>query len=154
MSEILEGQTLVIKNALSLRAKLSEQEFSHLGPFIDDYFMKTGASNAGCTLTANHEIITRNENTYIDFEIRVSVNKKIEPPQGFTFEDEFTLENCLSLDCGGVPDNIMTQVNLLAQYIKENNLTPRTPVYSVTYGNINDTHQASNIKLFVGVSKT
>ena len=152
MSEILTGQTLLIKNVISYRFKASFKNVESEIMKLEEYTKKKKASKTGnsTSVTYNVEMIAGEQ--WLDMEVKIPLDKEIKSHKNFEFEKEFCVENALMITHKGNPNELMNTVNELIAYINENKIAPKTPMYNVT---VNDGKvggiEAMAIDIYIGV---
>lgn len=132
MDGIKTNEVLIMKNVLSYRGKMNQHEMMNLSKQIDSILYENNVHRDGFTATVTHEIISDGEQTTVDFEIKVPLDKYIQVSNGFECLKEFKIENALKMKVHGNVEKVKRAVENLTCYIAENGLVQVTPIYIVT----------------------
>lgn len=125
---ILENQRLEIPNVISFRAKMSINDFNNRVIEFQNYIRDNNLQETGYRFSSVYSL----EGEYIDMEVFVSVDRKINVPDIYNFNENFVLENALKYKVIGNPNNNQEKFNELKKYIDENGFIQKSPVYTVT----------------------
>ena len=125
------GQSLHVKNLLSFRKVMSqdqmEEENKKLFDFIEDQKLKI----VGPKISTTH-FINQSGQGSIDMEILIPVDKTFEEREDYKLKKELKLVNCLSVAHIGNPADFQKKVLELQKYIKDNKLTPISNLYTLS----------------------
>lgn len=132
IGHVEEGQQLILRNILSFRKKLNQQSLIDISKEIDEILVKNGARKDGSVVTVTHNVTIENGQQFIDIEMMIPLNKKIDVPNEFVFLPEFSLKDALKIRIVGSPQQMQGAVGILKEYIQNKNLKPNTPLYVVT----------------------
>lgn len=128
---IEQNRDLKIENVLSLRKKMTQTvintEIADIGRFLE----KNGFRKVGPIVTTTFGIGNDNGQTLLDMEILVPIDRKADLPAPYSFKNLFHLKFALYSRHEGNPQLLQNTLNKMAEFMKENNLTQITPVYSV-----------------------
>ncbi|HCR72839.1 MAG TPA: AraC family transcriptional regulator [Ruminococcus sp.] len=127
--EIQTNQLYEMKNVISYRAKMTQQEVNDVMNRMGTFIQEKGLNKSGCVTTTTFNIESTGA---MDIEILCPVDKVCDVPQGFIFKPEFRLSNAAKITHKGNPANMQESVNKLIGYLNKNKLTPVTSLYNVT----------------------
>ena len=99
--EIKENMTLQMKNVLSFRGRMSQQEMVQKSQEIEQVMKDKGVVKAGPTATTTFSVEQSPAGPVMDIEILIPVDKGIEAPAGYTFKPEILLVNALMANSDG-----------------------------------------------------
>lgn len=152
--EILKSQTLEMKNVLSYRGKVTQQEFALKSQEIQTIIEKSGAAKDGNIATTTYAVEQTESGQVMDVEILVPLDRKIEVPQGYTLKDELLITNALKISHRGNPALLQNAANELNSYIVSNGLVPITTGYNVTVKEAKDPSEIDSMEvdIYVGIS--
>lgn len=132
IGSVEEGQQLLLRNVLSFRKNLDQQSLIEISKEIDEIIAKNEARKDGSVVTVTHNVTVENGQQFIDIEMMIPLNKKIDVPNEFAFLPEFSLKDALKIRIVGSPQQMQDAVGILKEYIQNKNLKPNTPLYVVT----------------------
>lgn len=129
--QILTNQDFKIINVLTFRKKINQQTAMCITQQIDSILLQNGAQKTGNTVSITHGISVENGQQIIDLEMMIPLDRKINAPDGFDFMPEFSLTNALQMRIEGNPQQLQTAIQKFAEYIRNKNFKPSTPLYVV-----------------------
>ena len=130
--EIREHQTLEMKNVLSFRAKMTQQEFAAKSQEIERILKESGAIKAAPVVTTTYAVEQGAMGPVMDVELLLPLDQEIRAPEGYTWKPHFLLTNAVKLHHVGHPSRLQNSINELNAYIREHRLVPITSGYNVT----------------------
>ena len=148
MADIRSGETLEIKNLLSVRAKARPQEVEKMGSDLESQVKAAGAERIGYPITVTHGV----EGDLIDVEILLPVNKAIPSTGNYVFKEKILITNALKAKHTGNPAGLQMTCNELNRYIIENKLQPITAGYNVTRRVDMLNPENTEVDVYVGIS--
>ena len=151
---IQEHQTLEMRNVLSYRAKMTQQELALKSKEIEAILHEAGAQRVGSTVTATFAVEQGAQGPVMDIEILLPLDKEITPPSGYVWKPHFLLTNALVVRHEGNPAGLQASANALNAYIMEHQLTPITVGYNVTVKEAKTPLELDEmiVEIYVGVS--
>lgn len=152
--EIRENEVLEMKNVLSFRGKMTQQEFAAKSQEMEQILNMTGAKKAAPVVTTTFAIEQGPLGPVMDVEILIALDREIEVPQGYVFKSHFLLTNAVMVRHTGHPSKLQDSVNALNTYITEHRLVPITSGYNVTVREAKTPLELENMEIciYVGVS--
>lgn len=149
--EIQTSQLYEMKNVISYRAKMTQQEVNDVMNRMGTFIQEKGLNKSGCVTTTTFNIESTGA---MDIEILCPVDKACYVPQGFTFKPEFRLSNAVKITHKGNPVNMQESVNKLISYLNQNKLTPITSLYNVTINEPQTPQDIDNmvVDMYIGVT--
>lgn len=149
---ILDKQTLKVPKVLSFRAKLSLAEFNLQMLELENFIIENDFKETSNRFSA----IYSTEGDLVDMEIFIPVDKTIDVPRKYNFQDEFLLVNALKYSIIGSPESNQESLMKLKKYMEERKLVQKSPIYSVTITNLNSIKTIEQLKkievdIYVGV---
>lgn len=130
--EILKHQTLEMRNVLSYRSKMTQQEIQSKSQEIEKLLSETGAMKAASTVTTTFSVEHGANGSVMDVEILVLLDREISLPMGYTWKPHFLLTNALMIRHIGNPASLQNAINELNAYIVTHQLVPISSGYNVT----------------------
>ena len=154
MSNIVDNQTLVMRDVLTYRAKMTQQELNVAMNNIGKVIKENGANKNGCATTSTFAIEVVDNQQVMDIEVLVPLDKEITAPDGYVFKKQFKLTNAVKIRHEGNPSLMQNSANELMKYISDKGLTPITSGYNVTVKEPTSQAEIDNmiIDIYVGVS--
>ena len=151
---IKENETLEMKNVLSFRGKMIQQEFAAKSQEIERIMKKAGAEKAFPVVTTTYVIEQGAMSPVMDVEILVSLDREISVPDGYTWKPRFLLTNAVKLCHIGHPAELQNSINQLNSYIAEHHLIPITSGYNVAVKDAKTPLELNDMEIhvYVGVS--
>lgn len=148
---ITEHTTLELKNVLSYRAKMNQQEFAMKLQEIEQIMQARGCNRSAPIVTATFAI---ESNGMMDVEILVPLDRKLSIPSGYTWKTRFFLTNALRVKHVGNPAKLQMTLDKLNEYIETHQLVPITVGYNVTVkdGSTSLELDEVEIDIYVGIS--
>ncbi|MGN0606778.1 MAG: AraC family transcriptional regulator [Oscillospiraceae bacterium] len=152
--EIQTNQTYEMKNVISYRAKMTQQEVNDVMNNLGTFIQNNGLIQSGCVTTTTFSVENADVSQLMDIEILCPVDKVCEVPQGFKFKPEFRLSNAAKITHKGNPANMQESVNKLISYLNQNKLTPVTSLYNVTVNEPKTPMDIENmvVDMYIGVT--
>lgn len=148
MVEILEGQTLELKNVVSFRGSVARSEIEEIGKAMEVFVVQSGASREESAVTATYGI----EGDKIDIELILPIDKRIENSEKYTYKEKIKIVNAVVAKYIGNPSGLQAACNELNQYIIEHKLLPITVGYNVTKRLDVMDLENTEIDVYVGIS--
>lgn len=151
--EILKHQTLEMRNVLSYRSKMTQQELQSKAQEIEKLLSETGAMKVASTVTTTFSVEQGLTGPVMDIEILISLDREITPPAGYTWKPHFLLANALMIRHIGNPSTMQNTVNVLNAYIMGHQLVPITTGYNVTVKEAKTPLELDNMEvdIYVGI---
>ena len=152
--EIQTNQLYEMKNVISYRAKMTQQEVNDVMNRMGTFIQENGLNKSGCVTTTTFTVENTGGTQLMDIEILCPVDKACDVPQGFTFKHEFRLSNAAKITHKGNPANMQESVNKLIGYLNQNKLTPVTSLYNVTVNEPKTPMDIDNmiVDMYIGVT--
>ena len=132
IENVEENQRLEIKNVLNFRRKLNNQGLMNISKEIDKILIDNNARKNNGVITVTHNIAVENGKQVIDIEMFIPLDKEITAPSGYRFLPSFLLNDAYKLRIEGNPQQMQEAIQKFAEYIRNKNLKPSTPLYVVT----------------------
>lgn len=151
---VLEHQTLEMRNVLSYRGKMTQQELRAKSLEIEKLLTQTGAKKAGSVATSTFSVEQGANGPVMDIEILLPLDKQISIPDGYSWKPHFLLTNALKLQHVGNPSTIQRTINELNAYIMEHQLIPISTGYNVTVKEAKTPLEIDSMEvdIYVGIS--
>ena len=151
---ILENQTLEMRNILSYRAKMTQQELQAKSIELEKVLVDSGAKKAAATVTSTFSVEQGTNGPVMDIEILLPLDREISPPAGYTWKPRFLLTNALMIQHIGNPSTMQNTINKLNAYIMEHQLVPITTGYNVTVKEAKTPLELDSMEvdIYVGIS--
>lgn len=152
--EISENKVLEMKNVLSFRGKMTQQEFAAKSKDFERIMLEAGAAKAAPVVTTTYAVEQGPMGPVMDVEILIPLDKQIQAPAGYTFKPRFLLTNAVMVHHIGHPSKLQESVNALNAYITEHQLVPITSGYNVTVKEAKTPLELDpmEVNVYVGVS--
>lgn len=152
--EISEHMTLEMKNLLSFRAKMTQQEFAAKATEFESVIAAAGAKKSGPVVTATFSVEQGALGPVMDTEFLIPLDKAIAAPVGYVWKPHFLLTNAVMVKHVGHPSGMQETVNALNAYIAEHQLVPITPGYNVTVKDARTPLELNEmvVDIYVGIS--
>lgn len=126
---ITEGNTLEMTNVLSYRGKASQQELAAVMNEMQQIIKTSGAEKNGPAVSATFAVA---DNSIMDIEIMIPLNKMISVSEKYKMKPVFRLSNAVKIRHEGNPSGLQNSGSELMRYISERQLMPVTAGYNVT----------------------
>lgn len=151
---IQESKELNLKNILSLRKKLTQQQLQEELVKIGQFLKDSGAKKDGSLMTATFSVENIDGQQIMDVEVLVPIDKKIEVTGEYKFKPIFHLVNALCIRHEGNPAKISNTISELNEYIIKNNLQVITATYNVTIKDAKTQEELDDviIDIYVGIN--
>lgn len=152
--EIQTNQLYEMKNIISYRAKMTQQEVNDVMKRMGEFIRENGLNRSGCVTTTTFTVENTGGTQLMDIEILCPVDKACDVPPGFTFKPEFRLSSAAKITHKGSPANMQESVNKLIGYLNQNKLTPVTSLYNVTVTEPKTPQDIDNmvVDMYIGVT--
>jgi len=131
LSQILQNQSLEMKNVLSLRGKYTHIEFNKELNKIDELLKRKNIEKAGPKVTAIHSFEMCDELQFMDIEVLIPLEKYEKFDRPYSIKPLFRLTNALRIEHVGDSSFTQNTAEKLNEFIKNENLTPITTAYNV-----------------------
>ena len=132
IGNVEENQRLEIKNVLNFRRRLDNQDAMNISKEIDGILENNNARKSSGVITVTHNISVENGKQIIDLEMFIPLDKEIFAPSGYKFLPCFVLNDAYKLRIEGNPQQMQEAIQKFAEYIRNKNCKPSTPLYVVT----------------------
>lgn len=132
MFEIIENVKLEMKNVLSFKGEITQQDMVYIMKEIEQVVSESGAQRNGNIVTATFDVC---ENGIMSVQILVPLDKKIVLPVGYEFKPIFRLNNAIKVVYKGNPSSLQESANELMNHIKNKGLMAITPGYNIITNN-------------------
>lgn len=154
MNNVEANAKLEMKNVISYRGKIYQQQMINITKEMNEIAEKNGAKKIGPIVTSTYSVENNGLQTMMDVEIQFSLSKQIEVPNNYKFKPLFRISNAVRIRHCGNPALLQQSANKLMMYIKENKLTPITTGYNVTVQEQTSPDNANDmiIDMYVGVT--
>ena len=152
--EIYEHQTLEMRNVLSYRSKMTQQQLQIKAQEIEAIISTAGTTRDGHTVTTTFSIEQQATGAILDTEILVPLDREITAPEGYNFKPHFLLTNAVMIKHIGHPSRLQQTIDELNAYIAACGLIPITSGYNVTVKEIMSIAEIDKmeINVYVGIS--
>lgn len=130
--KVFEHRTLEMRNVLSYRSKMTQQELQYKSQEIEKFLEETGAKRAANTVTTTFSVEQGPNGPVMDIEILIPLDREVKLPLGYTWKPHFLLTNALMIQHIGNPASLQSTIDELNAYILEHQLTPISTGYNVT----------------------
>lgn len=130
---MVQGQQILeMRNVLSYRAKMTQQELQAKSQEIEKLLQNSGAQRSAPAVTTTYSVEQGAGGTVMDIEFLVPLDREITAPNGYVWKPHFLLTNALRIRHIGNPATLQNSINELNAYITERRLVPITTGYNVT----------------------
>lgn len=145
------NKKLQIKHAVYIREKVKSQDINtEINEVIN--FLKTNQLNkTGAIASATLGIEQKASGNLIELEIICPVDANFKTQGKYQYIHDFTIENSLYIRYEGLPNQLPNVYEELLNYIKQNELTPATPVYTLTIKEPTLDSAGCIIDIYIGV---
>ena len=135
-NEILQNQSIRFNNLLHFNGKITASQNVDLQAKLVDILKANEAKNpTNTTINITHKVELIDGNQVLDMELFIPLDKPISNFNnygGFDYIPELLVENALKLDFKGTQQDLQFSVQRLVNYINDNKLSPKTPLYIAT----------------------
>lgn len=151
---VQEQQILEMRNVLSHRAKMTQQELQAKSQEIEKLLQNSGAQRSAPAVTTTYSVEQGAGGTVMDIEFLVPLDREITAPNGYVWKPHFLLTNALRIRHIGNPATLQNSINELNAYITERRLVPITTGYNVTVKEAKTPQELDNMEIdvYVGIS--
>ncbi len=152
--KIIEHETLELKNVLSYRGKVTQQELIAKSREIELLLRDWQVEQTMRAVTTTFAVEQTASGPLVDVEILVPLDREISPPAGYTWKPHFLLTNAVVVQHKGDPSGLQNSVNDLNAYIAEHQLVPITTGYNVTMRDAKTPADIDSVEIavYVGIS--
>ena len=152
MHEISEGNILELRNLISYRNKITQQQMAAIMNEMNEIISSYGAVKTGNPISTTFSVENNLSQPMMDIEILIPLNKTIPVPSGYSFKPIFRLNNAVKVRHTGNPATLQQSADELMKYISEKKLMPITSGYNV---NLNEESKVDienfSMDIYVGV---
>ena len=141
---IKTGEELHLRNLLSFRKKLTQDEMKFENTLLANFIKTEGLQVVGPRISTTHN--RDNATGVIDFELLIPVDKAFNSTDKYKYIEDFKLSNCLKVCHIGNPAEFQKNILNLQMYIKQNNLTPISSIYTVSIKEARTTEEMNNFE--------
>lgn len=152
---MVQGQQILeMRNVLSYRAKMTQQELQAKSQEIEKLLQNSGAQRSAPAVTTTYSVEQGAGGTVMDIEFLVPLDREITAPNGYVWKPHFLLTNALRIRHIGNPATLQNSINELNAYITERRLVPITTGYNVTVKEAKTPQELDNMEIdvYVGIS--
>lgn len=155
MKKITEHNTLDLQNLISIRATMQQQDMLQVVQEMSKIISESVTEKNGPFISGVYSSYMENDELLMDVEILWPVKQKIELADGYVFKPVFHLVNAVKLEYQGNPKDSQLAIQELVEYIKNQNLTPITPMYNITTYEPKSKEELDKfaMELYIGVSE-
>lgn len=152
--KIIEHETLELKNVLSYRGKLTQQELIGKSREIEHLLREYQVEQTMRAVTTTFAVEQTATGPLIDVEILVPLDREISAPAGYTWKPHFLLANAVVVKHKGNPAGLQNSIDDLNAYIAEHQLVPITTGYNVTMRDAKTPADLDSVEIavYVGIS--
>lgn len=130
-------------NLVRYRNWIEQEKLVELYAELNRIILNNDSKKIGPLISCTHIVRKIGEKIKLDFEIMIPIDKVISLPVGFFMCDKFILENVLDVHIIASQSLIEEETEKVNIYIKENNILPKSAIYSILESEENgviDTH--------------
>lgn len=138
---IKTGQELYLKNLLSFRKSMTQDEMKNEMKELESFFKEKEIEVVGHKISTTFSVSQAMVPT-MDIEILIPINKEFEETSKYKIKKEFKLTNALKVNHKGNPQGMQQNILLIQKYIGEKNLIPISGLYTI---NINEVKTVEEI---------
>ena len=152
---MVQGQQILeMRNVLSYRTKMTQQELQAKSQEIEKLLQNSGAQRSAPAVTTTYSVEQGAGGTVMDIEFLVPLDREITAPNGYVWKPHFLLTNALRIRHIGNPATLQNSINELNAYITERRLVPITTGYNVTVKEAKTPQELDNMEIdvYVGIS--
>lgn len=151
MNCISEGQHLDMRNLISFRGKLKQEELSNVIQRMKCYADAQGATVVEGPLSVTYGVEQTELGTVADAEIMMSLDKEVSGTKEFVWREQIYLANAVRLHYTGSPAMFQNACNEMNTYIQEKRYIPITAGYILTKG-ADQISGMVDMEVYVGIS--
>lgn len=153
MFEIVENVKLEMKNVLSFKGEVAQQDMSYIMQEIEKIVLENGAEKNGPIVTATFDVHKKGNHTIMAVQVLLPLSKAISVPNGYELKPIFRLNNAIKVIHKGNPEYLQESVDKLMQYIEEKGLMTITPGYNIALNvpNKQENFEEFCAEVYVGV---
>lgn len=130
--EIVRNKEYSVKNVLTFRGNVRQESINNIIAKAGEVIKKANIEINGPAITAIHSIENYGSNQLLDFELIVPINGEMSSVDDYIYKDKFVIENAVMFRHKGNPQDMNSEMESLARYIRDNKLKPSTPFYNIT----------------------
>ncbi|HOA80565.1 MAG TPA: AraC family transcriptional regulator [Defluviitaleaceae bacterium] len=155
MINIEVNKGINFSNLLSLRKKITQEQFNNEMVKISGIFESNQVKKSGPIITTTFMVETINGENYFDMEILVPMDRKVDLPSDYNFKQLFKIVNAVYVRHEGNPAFLQKVYDEMLLYITKNSLQQITPAYNVTVKDLLPGMSADElvIDVYIGVSE-
>lgn len=151
MNSISEGQQLDMRNLISFRGKLNQEELPKVMQRMKSYADAQGAKVVGGPISVTYGVEQTKDGTVADAEIMMSLDREVSGTEEFVWKEQIFLANAIKLKYAGSPAMFQNACNEMNAYIREKRYIPITAGYIVTKG-ADQISGMVDMEVYVGVN--
>lgn len=146
---IKTGQELYLKNLLSFRKSMTQDEMKELESFLKEKEIEVVGHKISTTFSVNQAMVPT-----MDIEILIPINKEFEETSKYKIKKEFKLTNALKVNYKGNPQGMQQNMLLMQQYIGEKKLIPISGLYTINIQEVKTAEEIDNYEadMYLAVS--
>ncbi len=151
MSSISDGQQFDVKNLISFRGKLKQEELQSVMLRMKSYADVQGAKVVGGPISVTYGVEQTKDGMVADAEIMMPLDKEISGTEEFVWKEQIFLANAVKLKYAGSPAMFQSACNEMNAYMQEKKHVPITAGYIVTKG-VDQISGMVDMEVYVGVN--
>lgn len=151
MNSISEGQQLDVRNLISFRGKLKQEELPEVMLRMKSYADVQGANVMGGPISVTYGVEQTKDGVVADAEIMMPLDKEVSGTEEFAWREQLFLANAIKLKYAGTPAMFQSACNEMNAYMKEKKHVPITAGYIVTKG-VDQISGTVDMEVYVGVN--
>lgn len=151
MEVIEEYQELDVKNLLTFRGKVKQDELSGVMLRMRSYAEEQGAKIIGGPISVTYGVEQTTEGTVADAELMLPLDTTISGTEEFGWKERLFLSNAVKLSYTGVPAGFQASCNELNVYLRGKGHTPITAGYIRTK-DVDELSGMVDMEVYVGVN--
>lgn len=151
MNSILEDQQLDMRNLISFRGKLKQEELPSVMLRMKSYAEVQGAKVMGGPISVTYGMEQAKDGMVADVEIMIPLDKVIFGTEEFVWKERIFLANAVKLQYAGSPAMFQAACNEMNAYMQEKKHVPITAGYIVTKG-ADQISGMVDMEVYVGVT--
>ena len=151
MSSILDGQQFDVKNLISFRGKLKQEELPCVMQRMKRYADVQGAKVVGGPISVTYGVEQTKDGAVADAEIMMPLDKEISGTEELVWKEQFFLANAVKLKYAGSPAMFQNACSEMNVYMQEKKYVPITAGYIVTKG-VDQISGMVDMEVYVGVN--
>ncbi|MDQ0230740.1 GyrI-like domain-containing protein [Metabacillus malikii] len=150
---IKTNQSLTIPNVVAFRKEMAEHAIQQELQSFAMYLKGKDVKKVGPTVSTTYAVRTDNQQTILDMEFLIPINREIDVNHDYRFISEFHLTNALYTSHSNPLSSIDESYQALLHYIKENSLQEISGFYTVQT-NEDDVNQGATpiVDIYIAVN--